>query len=252
MIGPDSSSPEALLSGPIGRARRGTGPPARRPCPSVRATAWARLPRFLPRTAVGRTGPPVRTTVWARALFALVIGLVGAAPAAAEGGVEDLVTGLQPPTRLGIRVQPMTPELRRYFEAPRDRGVLVSRVEPGSPADRAGVRVGDVIVRLGDVVARHPRDVVREALRAPSGEPLEIEVVRKGRRRTLSVTPEGPPRPYINPMDPESWREWQRRMEEALGRGSEELRRQMEELDRRLRELERRLREDEEDLGQAT
>ncbi len=186
-----------------------------------------------------------------RAALAAAVFLA-VAPSPARSDVEDLVTSLQPPVRLGLRVQPMTPELRSYFEAPRDRGVLVSRVEPGSPAERAGLRVGDVIVRLGEAAARHPRDVVREALRAPAGEPLEIEVIRKGRRKTFGVTPEGPPRPYVNPMDPESWRDWQRRMEEALGRGSEELRRQMQELDRRLRELERRLREDEEDLGQAT
>ncbi len=182
-----------------------------------------------------------------RLVAPLLLAALLAGPSRA-GGVEDLVTSLQPPVRLGLRVQAMSPELRSYFEAPRDRGVLVSRVEPGSPAEQAGVQVGDVIVRLGDAVVRHPR----EALRAPAGEALEIEVVRKGRRKTLSVTPEGPPRPYLNPLDPESWREWQRRMEEALGRGSEELRRQMEELDRRLRELERRLREDEEAFGQPT
>ena len=227
MIRPDRSSPSPVRRRPAASLPTAAGPapgPSRRPGGIRRAAA----------------------------LVALATGLAGAAPAAAQGAVEDLVTGLQPPVRLGIRVQPMTPELRRFFEAPPDRGVLVSRVDPGSPAERAGVRVGDVILRLGDAVARHPRDVVREALRAPGGEPLEIEVVREGRRRTLAVTPKGPPRPYINPMDPESWREWQRRMEEALGRGSEELRRQMEELDRRLRELERRLREDDEELGQAT
>ena len=46
--------------------------------------------------------------------------------------------------RLGVHVQPMTPALRAYFDAPEDRGVLVARVEPGSPAGDAGVEAGDV------------------------------------------------------------------------------------------------------------
>src|SRR5262245_342061 len=49
--------------------------------------------------------------------------------------------------RMGVELLELTPELRVFFGAPEDSGLLVSRVESGSPAERAGIRVGDVIYR---------------------------------------------------------------------------------------------------------
>ena len=43
---------------------------------------------------------------------------------------------------LGVELVDLTPELREHFGAPRDVGVMVGRVEPGSPAARAGLEVG--------------------------------------------------------------------------------------------------------------
>jgi membrane-associated protease RseP (regulator of RpoE activity) len=53
-----------------------------------------------------------------------------------------------PRTWLGIHLVDMTPELRRHLGAPEDTGVLVSKVEPDSPAGRAGLAVGDVLTRF--------------------------------------------------------------------------------------------------------
>src|SRR5262245_19487116 len=52
--------------------------------------------------------------------------------------------------RLGVMVMELTPELRAYFGAPRDSGLLIAQVVPDSAAARAGVRVGDVITRFGN------------------------------------------------------------------------------------------------------
>ena len=71
------------------------------------------------------------------------------------------VAGADPgPPRLGIQVQEMTPELRAWFQAPQTAGVLVTRVEPDSPAQEAGVQVGDVIVEAGGEALETPRDLV--------------------------------------------------------------------------------------------
>lgn len=50
---------------------------------------------------------------------------------------------------LGISGQGLTPELARFFGVKEGHGILVSRVDPGSPASAAGLKVGDVIVRVG-------------------------------------------------------------------------------------------------------
>lgn len=81
--------------------------------------------------------------------------------------------------RLGVIVMGLTPELRRFFGVPNDRGVLIARVEPSSAAARAGLQVGDVLVRVGRQPARSASDVV-QALAAQAGGRIRIVVNRRG------------------------------------------------------------------------
>jgi membrane-associated protease RseP (regulator of RpoE activity) len=90
--------------------------------------------------------------------------------------------------RIGIHVQPMTPELRDYFGVSSDRGVLVTRVEEGRPAERAGVRVGDVIVAVNEEPVRRPYDLVRVLARVPRDGDAALTVVRD---REEQIRPRG-------------------------------------------------------------
>jgi serine protease Do len=72
-------------------------------------------------------------------------------------------------TALGIGIAPLTPDLvRRYGVAAETRGVVVARVEENSPAERAGLREGDVIERVGQTAVTSPREL-QEAVRAILG-----------------------------------------------------------------------------------
>jgi len=94
--------------------------------------------------------------------------------------------------RLGVQVQPMTPELREFLGGPADRGILVARVEADSPAEAAGIEVGDIIVAAdGDDVER-AHDLVRAVHHAEPGSPLALEIVRERETRTIDVTPDQP------------------------------------------------------------
>jgi len=64
-----------------------------------------------------------------------------------------------PSAAYGFTVADVTPDLRTYYGAPREIGVLVTDVRPGRAADLAGLRVGDVLVRLGDVEVRRAAEV---------------------------------------------------------------------------------------------
>ena len=139
--------------------------------------------------------------------------------------------------RIGVRVQPMTPELRKHFEAPADRGLLVTRVKGGLPAARAGVEVGDVITAADRKAVREPFDLIRLVSRVPRGDSLELEIVRAGNVRRILVEPEGEATPWI---DTDYWSEW---AERGMLHGSRELRRRLEELEERLRKLERQFEE---------
>jgi len=90
--------------------------------------------------------------------------------------------------RLGANVSSMTPELRSFFGAPNDAGILVQKVLPGTPAEDAGLAVGDVVTRIdGDAVAELP-DVMRALADRSKGDKVTIEVVRKKRNKTLTAT----------------------------------------------------------------
>jgi membrane-associated protease RseP (regulator of RpoE activity) len=87
--------------------------------------------------------------------------------------------------RLGAHATDMTEELRDHFGAPKDAGILVQRVEAGTPAAKAGLKVGDVITRVGGEPVDGPSDVSRALADKKSGELVPVTVVRA--RRTIQL-----------------------------------------------------------------
>lgn len=88
---------------------------------------------------------------------------------------------------LGVEATPISPELRRHFGSPENRGVLVSRVIEGGPAARAGLAVGDVVTRCAGAEVEEPRDLRTAVRDRKGGESVEVEVFRAGKARTLKV-----------------------------------------------------------------
>jgi S1-C subfamily serine protease len=74
-------------------------------------------------------------------------------------------------------------------EAPpsRQRGALIAAVQRSGPAARAGLMPGDIITRLGDHPVEQPDDLVSATLETEAGARIEVEVVREGRPRTVTV-----------------------------------------------------------------
>ncbi|HUG41867.1 MAG TPA: PDZ domain-containing protein [Longimicrobiales bacterium] len=85
----------------------------------------------------------------------------------------------------GAEMTALEPELAEYFRGVRD-GLLVLRVAPGTPADRAGLEPGDVITAGGGRTLRSVSDL-RQLLGRPDPTPVELRVVRHGRGRTLTI-----------------------------------------------------------------
>jgi len=88
---------------------------------------------------------------------------------------------------LGIYLQPLTEQLRDYFRVKDGKGVLISEVVKDSPADEAGLKAGDVIIAVGDEDIEGQDDVVEAIREREEGEEVEIVVVRKGRKKTLTA-----------------------------------------------------------------
>ena len=87
---------------------------------------------------------------------------------------------------LGVYTQDITPELRDGMNY-NGAGALVSRVVPGSPADRGGIERGDVIVRLGGHDVDSPGELVSAVGAATADATVDVTVVREGAKKPLRV-----------------------------------------------------------------
>jgi serine protease Do len=90
--------------------------------------------------------------------------------------------------RLGVVIQGMDEDLARALGMDRARGALVESVEPGSPAEKAGVRPGDVIVALDGQDVPRSEDLPRMVARHPPGTAVKVTLLRDRQRRTLDMT----------------------------------------------------------------
>ena len=88
---------------------------------------------------------------------------------------------------LGVELVETTPELREHLGGGTETGVLVGRIRPGMPAEAAGVRVGDLIVKVGGDEIEDAGDL-RDALDERRGQSFSIEVLRDRRAVSLDVT----------------------------------------------------------------
>lgn len=91
--------------------------------------------------------------------------------------------------RLGVSVQDLTPDLAKAFDIPNgQRGAVIAQVEPGSPADKAGLRAGDVVTAVNGRPVRGSADMRNAVGLQRIGAKVEFEVVRGGKPRTLVAT----------------------------------------------------------------
>ena len=90
---------------------------------------------------------------------------------------------------LGISGQDITPNVQQQYNLQVDHGVLLARVGSGTPAARAGLRVGDIIVSVGGTQVISNADLLDALARLQPGQSAQIGVVgADGRSRTVTVT----------------------------------------------------------------
>ncbi len=88
---------------------------------------------------------------------------------------------------LGIIGLSITDEIARYYDLPIERGVLVTRVSEGSPAESVGIVAGDIIFRMNNTEINRIEDLVREIHNKKVGEKVEILALRRGREHYFEV-----------------------------------------------------------------
>jgi len=107
---------------------------------------------------------------------------------------------------IGLEVQALNADLAAAFGVERNEGVVVVEVKPGSAAERAGIRPGDVLVSMGGHPIKQPSNYHSQAAVMMVGDSTDVVVVRDGKRQRLTleiaadsyeVVPGGRMHPYL-------------------------------------------------------
>ncbi len=89
---------------------------------------------------------------------------------------------------LGVSIQDVTRELAEQFHLPGNRGAIISQVNKGSPAEKAGMKAGDVVVRFNGRAVTAAAQLRNLVAATTPGSDANIVVVRNGNEKTLKVT----------------------------------------------------------------
>jgi serine protease Do len=120
------------------------------------------------------------------------VGVGFAAPSDLVSGVVNQILRYGETRRgwLGVRIAPMTAEIAHRAGLPRLTGAVVGAVTPNSPAAKAGLRAGDIVLSFAGRPIEEARNLSRIVADAPIGKSAPVEIVRGSRRLALNVTVE--------------------------------------------------------------
>ena len=89
---------------------------------------------------------------------------------------------------LGITIQDLTPELAKSFGLKDTRGILIAEVMPDTPAEKAGLKQGDVIVKFNKEAVDNFAPFRNKIAMSEPGTKVNITVIREGREKSFTVT----------------------------------------------------------------
>lgn len=91
--------------------------------------------------------------------------------------------------QIGVSVSSLTKQLGEYFGAPDGKGLLVNNVRENSPAAKAGLKAGDIIVEADGKEIKNNADLIRAVNEKKEGD-VQLTIIRDRSRQTVQVTPE--------------------------------------------------------------
>ena len=88
---------------------------------------------------------------------------------------------------LGVHVQHITPEIEQGLKLPNDNGALISDIAPGSPAEKGGLKRGDVIVAVNNLQVMDEDDLPKYVANLAPGTKAQIKVIRENKNKTFNI-----------------------------------------------------------------
>ncbi|MCH9764902.1 MAG: Do family serine endopeptidase [Alphaproteobacteria bacterium] len=88
---------------------------------------------------------------------------------------------------LGVKIQTITDDIAESLGVPENMGALVAGVTEASPAEKSGLKTGDVILGFAGQKVSTMRGLPRLVAKAKIGQPVDLEILRQGKKKTLSI-----------------------------------------------------------------
>jgi serine protease Do len=89
---------------------------------------------------------------------------------------------------IGVQVQSVTPELAKSFGMSEPKGALVGQVNPDTPAAKAGIHRGDIIIEFNGHPIQEMNELPRMVAETAPGSKATLKILREGKEKTLSLT----------------------------------------------------------------
>src|SRR5579883_3189992 len=107
-----------------------------------------------------------------------------------DGNVMGINTAIFSPSGgyLGVQIQPVTSEMADALGLKQTKGALVAEPQSGSPAAKAGVKSGDVIVSVDGKDVKDARELSQKIATMSPGTSVELGIIRDGKDQTINVT----------------------------------------------------------------
>jgi serine protease DegQ len=129
----------------------------------------------------------INTAIYSESGGSLGIGF--AIPAQAAHTIMEQIIKNGAVTRgwLGIEPQDITRDLARAFGLKQDEGIIIASVLRNGPAWRAGIRVGDIVLKIGDEAVHDSIGFLNQIAPLPPGQDVTLTIRRDGRTREMTV-----------------------------------------------------------------
>jgi serine protease DegQ len=145
----------------------------------------------------------INTAIYSRSGGSAGIGFAIPANMARQVMDQIITTGSVTRGFIGIETQEITAELAESFKLPKDQGVLVAGVFKNGPADRAGIKPGDVLVEVEGNPVRDSSGMLNQIAQLQPGAQGRLKIVRQGQPMDMTVTVGKRPRPQRHRDDTE-------------------------------------------------
>src|SRR5690606_22412100 len=89
---------------------------------------------------------------------------------------------------IGVQIQPVSQDIADSLGLKSTDGALVAEPQPGSPADKAGIKAGDVITAVNGEKLRNARDLARRIGSMAPNTSVKLTVLHKGSEKTVTLT----------------------------------------------------------------